>query len=144
MTRHTKAIGDRTEAHVFVALFETFETVLVPWGENQRHDLVVEDECHDLHRIQAKTGRLRDGVVRFNTCSSTYHHPANQGTKHYNHDYRGDAEYFAVYCPGTEAVYLVPVDEVGTREACLRVEPTRNGQRRGIRFAGDYQIHPPG
>lgn len=144
MARHTKAIGDRSEAHIFVALFEAFETVLVPWGENQRYDFVVEDEARELQRVQAKTGRLRDGAIRFNTCSSTYHHPANRGTKHYNHDYRGDADQFAVYCSATNAVYLVPVDEVGTREACLRVEPPRNGQRSGIRFARDYQIYPPG
>lgn len=42
------------------------------------------------------------------------------------------------------SLWLGGSDEVGTREACLRVEPTRNGQRRGIRFVGDYQIHPPG
>lgn len=144
MVKHTEAVGDRTEAHVLGALVEIFTTVLVPWGENQRYDFVVEDLDRGLRRIQAKTGRLRDGVVRFNTASSTYHHSANRGTDHHSHDYRGDADYFAVPCRGTAAVYLVPVDEVGTREAALRVDPARNGQRSGIRFAADYQIYPPG
>lgn len=143
MSIHTKRVGDRTEARVLVALVEAFQTVLLPWGENQRYDFVVEDEHGALLRIQAKTGRLRDGVVRFKTCSSTYHHPANRGSKNHSHDYRGDADHFAVYCEGTGGVYLVPVHDVGAREASLRVAPARNGQSIGIRFARDYQVHPP-
>lgn len=144
MGRHTKMIGDRSEAHILVALLETFETVLVPWGENQRYDFVVEDERHGLRRVQAKTGRLRKGAVHFNTCSSSYHHVANRGASFHTRDYRGDADAFAVRCAETDSVYLVPVGEVGVREASLRVEPALNGQRTGIRFAADYQIYPPG
>ena len=118
--------------------------MLIPWGENQRYDFVVQDGQNGFLRVQAKTGRLRSGAVRFNTCSSTAHHrpPGQRGGD--MHDYRGDADLFAVHCQETGAVYVVPVRDVGRREASLRVTPPRNGQRTGIRFAADHQIHPPG
>jgi hypothetical protein len=37
------------------------------------------------------------------------------------------------------AVYLVPVREVSTFHVRLRLQPTRNNQRQGVRLA-DYQI----
>jgi hypothetical protein len=35
--------------------------------------------------------------------------------------YRGDVDYFGVYCPGTAQVYLVPIADVPDRAANLRV-----------------------
>ena len=130
---------------MLAALVDRYETVLLPWGEHQRYDFVVEDDCGAFFRVQAKTGRLRNGVIRFNTSSSTAHHRRAGREPHAsNQDYRGEADLFAVHCVGTAGVYLVPVDEVGTREASLRVAPVRNGQRVGIRFAADFELHPPG
>jgi hypothetical protein len=37
-------------------------------------------------------------------------------------------------------VYLVPVALVGTSECRLRVEPSRNNQRRRINLADDFRI----
>jgi hypothetical protein len=111
-------------------------------GENTRVDFVVADGPA-LLRIQVKTGRLRDGVIVFNTCSFTYHHPGNRGGKPYRQDYRGHVDLFAVWCPGTRAVYLVPADDVPTNGARLRLQPTRNNQSAGVRWAADYQLHPP-
>ena len=47
---------------------------------------------------------------------------------------------FGVYLPPADEVYVVPVDGVGSGKACLRLEPTRNNQRRGIRLAADFEI----
>jgi hypothetical protein len=50
-------------------------------------------------------------------------------------------DYFAVYCPETEGVYLVPITAVPNRvSTALRVSPPRNNQRRFIRLAADYEI----
>ncbi len=117
--------------------------VLRPFGENQRYDLLIEDGDRFI-RVQCKTGRLRQGAVRFNTCSVNYHHPSNRGSKDYRHDYRGAADAFGVYCPDTDRVYIVPVDEVGTNVAALRVEPTKNSQRKRVRWAEDYELKSPG
>jgi PD-(D/E)XK endonuclease len=46
-----------------------------------------------------------------------------------------------VYCPDTDAVYLVPIKDVGPRtSAYLRVEPAKNNQAKGVRWAADYQV----
>jgi len=38
---------------------------------------------------------------------------------------------------------LVPVDQAPVRGCCLRLEPARNNQQAGIRWAVDYLIGPP-
>ena len=139
MRAHTKTVGDRSEAHLLAALLEHFDTVSLPFGENHRFDMLIEHEGR-FHRVQCKTGRLRDGAVRFATCSFTYHHPSNQGTRNYRHDYRGDADLFGVYCPDNQKSYLVPVSEVGTSLGALRIAETRNNQTRAIRWARDFEI----
>lgn len=136
---HPKLIGDRTTAMVLARLLEVYESVLIPFGENSRYDLLIESD-EGFIRVQCKTGRLKRGVVTFNACSTTYHHPNRRDGQPTRHDYRGQADVFGVYCPETRGVYLVPVHEVGTVGGSLRIDPTANGQSRGIRWAGDYEI----
>ncbi len=50
---------------------------------------------------------------------------------------------FAVWCPETLAVYLIPVGDVGSNKVALRVDPPKNNQVAGIRFATDYQVDSP-
>jgi hypothetical protein len=135
--RHPKAVGDQTTLAAMLALQDVGFIVSVPFGENARYDLVIDDEAR-LGRVQCKTGRLRDGAVQFKVCSSYAHHanPASAAR-----DYLGQIEYFAVYCPDTSGVYVVPIDDVPLRwEARLRVAASRNGQERRVRHAADYEI----
>ena len=82
--------------------------------------------------VQCKTGRLVRGAVFFATCSRT---------GNVNKDYREDGiDLFGVYCPQTDEVYLVPIDDVPSRAAHLRSTVPRNGQRKGIRWASDYLL----
>ena len=127
---------------VLARLLEIYEVVLLPFGENQRYDLVV-DTGSDLIRVQCKTGRLRNGVIKFAACSVTYHHPNQMDAKPYKHDYRGTADMFGVYCPENDRTYLVPVDEIGKNLGSLRVERTQNNQELKIRWAGQYEIGTP-
>jgi hypothetical protein len=137
LMEHPKKIGDRTTLAVMMALDTVGAPFLVPFGENTRYDLVI-DEATRLARVQCKTGRLRQGAVRFKVCSMYLHHP---NPKIHSRDYRGDVDYFAVYCPETGGVYLVPIEDLPMKtRASLRVEPSRNSQQRGIRFASDYLI----
>ena len=54
--------------------------MLIPFGDNQRYDLVVEREGNFV-RVQCKTGRVRkEGQILFNTCSSYVHRAAEEGT----------------------------------------------------------------
>ena len=123
---------------VMLALRELGYAVSVPFGENTRYDLVVDDGCR-LQRVQCKTGRLRNGVVVFRTASSYAHHPHQRERQAQRH-YRGQVDSFAVYCRETGGVYLVPIEDLPREMACLRVRPVRNGQRRRIRGAMDFQV----
>jgi PD-(D/E)XK endonuclease len=58
-----------------------------------------------------------------------------------NHRYDADQiDLFLVYCPETDRVYAVGVDEVGSGYGFLRVAPTANGQSKRIRWAADYEL----
>lgn len=134
---HPKRIGDRTTLAVMLALQAEGCTVLLPFGENTRYDIVIDADGR-FFRIQCKTGRLRNGAVRFKACSSYAHHP---NPLEPSRDYGGDVDYFAVYCPETFGVYLIPINEMPSRwVGALRVEPARNGQRLRVRQAADFQI----
>lgn len=46
-------------------------------------------------------------------------------------------DYFAVYFPPTDSIYVLPIAEAGVR-GCLRLTPVLNGQQKFIRWAADY------
>ena len=121
-----------------VGLREAGYRLYVPFSENTRCDLVIDDGA-TLERVQIKTGRLRRGAVWFYPCSSYAHHP---NPKILTRHYQGEVDYFGIYCPETGGVYLVPIEDVAaTRRAALRVQPSRNSQRKRIRPAADYEIY---
>ena len=137
MREHPKDIGDRSQLAAVLALREAGYHVSLPIGENSRYDLIIERDGL-MARVQCKTGRLEGGAIRFRTASSYYHHPhPNMPHKHY----KGEIEYFAVYCRETGSVYLVPIRDADCEQAgSLRVEPCRNNQQLRIRWARDYEI----
>ena len=106
--------------------------VLVPFGEGQPYDLVVHLQANAFLRVQCKTARQHDGCLVFN--SRTTDHGRGRLT------YVGVADIFGVYFAPSQSVYLVPILEVSSFVVRLRLEPTRNNQRRGIRLAADYEI----
>ena len=131
--RDTSTIGNKTEAMVLSALVQVGYSTLLPFGGGHPYDIAI-DDGDKLLRVQCKTGRLVKGAVVFPTAiicrSNTYR------------SYRGDVDYFGVYCPGTAQVYLVPIADVPERAASLRVVHPLNGQSHGIRWAKDYVIWP--
>jgi hypothetical protein len=80
---HPKDVGDRTTLAVMLALRERGYAISVPFGENTRYDLVIDDGAR-LFRIQCKTGRLRKGAITFRTASSYYHHPNEKPTQRHS------------------------------------------------------------
>ena len=135
--QHPKDVGDRTTLAVMLALREAGYGLLVPFGENTRYDLVIE-EGNRLAKVQCKSGRLRQGAVRWSMCSNYAHHRAPHAVRR---DYLGEVDYFGVYCMETGGVYLIPIEDAPLRrEGALRVDPPRNHQRKFIRYAAQYEI----
>jgi hypothetical protein len=130
----TREIGNLSEAKILAALIKAGYLVSIPFGSGHKYDFVVED--HDgLHRVQCKTGRVRNGSLLFNSYSQSGNGKTKQG-------YQGLADLFAVLNPETDDVYLVPVRDVGTCGACLRLVPARNGQLGNTRWASEYLLMP--
>ncbi len=76
--------------------------VLMPFGNNQRYDIVVDAGDGRFIRGQCKTARLdRSGNLRFECCSTNGFTAQKRG-------YRGQIEVFWVYAPHTGKVYEVP------------------------------------
>ncbi len=134
--RDTSSIGEVSRWQVIAALTRQRKHILTPIGDHLRYDLVIDDEGRFL-RVQCKAGRLRNGVVRFATCSID---SRSQKGRCVRRSYRGEIELFGVYCPDNGKCYLVPVGKVGINECFLRVTPPRNGQKTRIHWAEDYEI----
>ena len=131
--KNSKDVGERSEAQILARLLKRGYTVLLPFGDNQRYDLVV-DKAGKFIRVQCKTGKMREGYICFPTASCANH--CGLGRR----DYRGQADFFGVYCPANDKVYLVPVKSVGINAAALRIDPPKTRQKKGIRYAKKYEF----
>ncbi len=132
---NSKAVGQRTEAIILAEFLKRGEIVLMPFGDNERYDIVL-DRDGEFIRVQCKTARYIKGCVEFSTSSSQTH----RGRGHQN--YIGQADLFAAYCPALDKVYLVPVNAAPTSNMFLRVEPAKNNQTIGVRWASEYEMLP--
>lgn len=134
--KNTTQIGDTSKAMIMAALLKAKRTVLVPFGDGLRYDLVV-DEGPRFSRIQCKTGRLnKRGVIEFNLYSVH-----RENGRFVNRPYENDVDAYGVYCAATNECYLVPAAEVGIKGGYLRVTPFAPGGRSySCKFAKDYVI----
>lgn len=133
--RNTKRVGDISEIAAIYAFGKNGYRVSIPFGENNRYDLIVETPKGSLARVQVKTGRLRDGAILF-SCYSSHIHRGGALRR-----YVGEIDLFAVYCPQTDAVYIVPIEDVDEVHQCsLRVAMARNGQTSRVRSASHYLL----
>lgn len=127
----TNEIGSRSESEVLAALLRAGYQVLIPFGV-ARYDLAI-DSGTSILRVQVKTGHIRNGAVIYKTAS------CSPGTGYQRRPYTADEiDLFAVYCPQTGGVYLVPIAEAGG--GGLRLQPPRNNQRVRVRMASDYLL----
>jgi PD-(D/E)XK endonuclease len=109
--------------------------ILIPYGTNHRYDVVVDTGGRFL-RAQCKTGRLRRGVIRFSTVSTR----VNAARTYITPYDAGQIDLFLIYCPETDRVYAVDLSEAASSNGRLRVDPTVNGQAKGIRWAADHEL----
>jgi len=129
---NSKSVGERSEGLVLAKMISLGFAVSIPFGNNQRYDAIVDDGAK-LLKAQVKTGRVRNGTVVFDTCST------NGFTgKHQN--YRGQVDIFLVYCPDNDRYYKIPVEDVGIKLGSLRFDELKTSRSKGIKWAKDYEI----
>lgn len=119
-------VGSVTEAQILAALVSRGMNVLVPFSP-MPYDLVAEKDGK-FQRVQCKTGALRDGVIVFKDYSDDHE------------SYRGLVDVIAVYCPQNGKIYWIALDKVEGGMQHLRIDPPKNGQRKKIRFAKDFEL----
>ena len=136
---NTKAIGEISEAVILAEFLRAGFPVLLPFGDNQRYDMVVEADGGFL-RVQCKTARrIHGGAV---LCFSAHSGVWGVGDRSVSRrqPYRGDVDLFAVYSPDTRQVYVLEVDQVPVTDVWMRLEPARNNQRARIRHAEEHTL----
>jgi hypothetical protein len=129
-----KQKGELTELKVLAKLAEYGVDTYIPFGENSRADIVVDN--NGLKKIQIKTVRRRTNTsVQFN-CTST----RSNFSETTEEDYKGDVDAFIVWWPDDNSFYWIPIDDAPKSKMTLRTEPTKNGQTKGINFTVDYEL----
>ena len=123
--------GNGSEGIVPSAYVNAGFVVSIHFGTGASYDLVV-DAVRRLFKIQIKTAWLNNGCVLY---KSQRRQP---GTGLTRRPYKnGEVDFFAAYCPATQAIYVVPAENHGV-EGRLRLNPVKNGQSKLVRWAADY------
>ena len=132
---NTKSIGNIGEAKVLCKFVELGIPIYLPFGDNERSDLIA-DFNGKLNRIQVKTSiKAEDGKMIFDLTSSTMHR--SNGVKHkYT---TKEVDYFACYNIARDKIFLIPVDEPRC-SITIRYEKPKNGQISGVNFEEDFLI----
>jgi hypothetical protein len=135
-TSHPADVGLRSETAILATLVRLGYDVLVPHGSNHRYDFVV-DAGSAFLRVQCKTGVERADTIVFRSQS------VRSNTRETcRRLYIGEVDFFAVYSPVSDGVFMVPCDETTRGHTTLRLHATANNQTRGIRWAADYLLGP--
>lgn len=135
---HTKNKGDLGVLHAQLDLAKKGWTVLLPLTEHATFDLVAYREGRFL-RVQVKYRAAVNGALTapMKTCWADRH-----GTHSVPID-RAAIDLMCIYCPDTERCYYVDPRTI-RNHLRLRVQPVRNGQIKGVRYAEDFTEIPEG
>ena len=127
--------------------------VLLPWGDHLGYDLayyVTTEEQHfgffvhresSLVRIQCKVAWLSNDGNYLNFNTSTVSAGGREIWKKKKSGYEGRAEYFGVYSPNTEKVYMISVSEAPPSSSMqLRLRASKNNQEKNIKWAKNYEL----
>jgi hypothetical protein len=125
--------GNISECILLHAYLKAGFIVSIPFGSGAPYDLML-DTGKRTYRIQVKTGWYRKGCVIFRG-----HRRVREALPYKARAYTEDeVDFFAVYYPPAESIYVVPRAVCGGGFGCLRLEPVLNGQQKLIRWAADY------
>jgi hypothetical protein len=90
--------------------------------------------------FRLKTGRIKRGTVAFSTASTNHYVRDGAVIHSARQSYTGQIEYFGVYCFDNDKCYLIPVDDIGKTGGFLRIDETKNNQKKNIHWAKDYEM----
>jgi hypothetical protein len=121
---NTKFIGNVGEAKTLSKFVELGIPVYIPFGDNEKSDLIAEFNGK-LNKIQCKTSlSIKDNKIYFSLVSSTFHR--KNGIKHvYSNE---EIDYFSLYNIETNILLLIPIEIIeGMKSISFRV-PFKEGK----------------
>ena len=127
---HTKTKGKIAEMMISAKLMELGWKVLLPFGENNRYDLVAEKEGKFI-RIQVKYVTPTKGILDINCKSSN-----NWSILRYTPN---EIDFIAVFDSVNHNIYFISVSKLNLSSIKLRLDPPKNNQRRKIKYAKDFE-----
>ncbi|WP_128477360.1 group I intron-associated PD-(D/E)XK endonuclease [Halorussus pelagicus] len=132
-TENTKDRGDESEAKIIHELLSNGCSVSIPFGDNDKYDLIV-DDGEDLYRIQCKTAwKNKQNTIRFNTHSQT-----TQEGEYHEKTYYGEVDAFIVRYPEDETLYWIDIDEATKQKMELRFDAEI--EHPSINWATEYEF----
>lgn len=136
MPINSKVKGQLSEARTLYEFQKYNIPVCLPWGDNERYDLVAEFDGK-FNRIQVKTSNEEDnGAIICYTRSSTNHTTNKNLTT-----YIGDVDYFVFVNQTYDILALVPMEVIGDAKSIrLRIMPPGNGQTKNVKYFSDYSF----
>ncbi|SEW11075.1 group I intron-associated PD-(D/E)XK endonuclease [Halobacterium jilantaiense] len=130
---NSKQTGDETEARILTELVASGYSVSVPFGDNDKYDLIV-DDGGTLHRVQCKTAwENKNDTIRFNTHSQT----TREGSYH-EQTYEEAVDAFVVRYPKTDTLYWIDIDDATEQKMELRFSAEIDHP--SINWAVDYEF----
>lgn len=131
---NSKQKGNITELECMLAFMKLGYNVLTPYGDCERYDFVVNID-NKFYKIQSKTSSSDDDGASFKfSCRSCNR---KDGVIVHHTYTKEEIDYFVTTFNGI--VYLIPVEECSADKK-LRLQPTKNGQVRGVTWAKDYEL----
>ena len=130
---NSKQIGNITEVSVMLEFLKLGYNILTPYGDCERYDFVFEKD-NKFYKVQVKTSKWENGKIEIQTASTHY---VDGKCIHQSYS-KKEIDYFATFYNGK--CYLIPVELSGNRSMSLRIEPPKNGNTRGVKWAKDYEL----
>lgn len=133
---NNKQIGTIGEAAVLKELLKYDIPVYLPFGDNNKSDMVIEVN-KKLYRIQVKTANKvsEDGTIHFRTRYTS------NNRKNFHNSYSSeDIDFFILYSIELDESYLVSIDEVKGENFYIRIEESKTKQNKNIHYREDYLL----
>ena len=136
MPQNSKTKGQSSEARVLYEFAKRDIPICVPWGDNERYDLIAEFN-NKFNRIQVKTCNEEvNGSIKCYCRSSTNHTTNKKLTT-----YENEIDYFVFVNQVYDLVAIVPIEFIGSKQVIqLRITPPANGQIKNIHYFSDFSF----
>lgn len=132
---NTKDFGDLADLSAAKALRSQGHAVSFPFGDNERYDLIIDDDG-ELSRAQVRKAAKRDGYIVFK-CYSNHRSSGNIKRENFSDT---EIDCFLVWYQEENKIYRIPIEETPKTEMRLRLDDAENNQKKKLNWASDYLI----